>query len=128
MGNVFTPKGTVYRNDSVDVKLSVMDTATGAFVRRADVVRIECRLVRDHPNPTIVANWSINVESSITDGPVFHQQDPSWPFHDAGYNFTWMLPRGYLESAPAKYRLIFEIHKIGLAKSTHNVLVEVLSP
>ena len=128
MGSIFQVKGTVYRNDSADIRLAVKDTETGVLVQRADIVRIGCRLERILPSPQVVANWSISVEDSISDGPIFQQQDPGWHYTDEGYNFFWALERGYLDKAPAQYRLIFEFELTGLRKGTHVVDLDVLAP
>lgn len=127
MASIFTPKGKVYRNDSVDFRLAIVDTETNLLVQRSQVVRISAALWRMHPSPKEVANWSLNVEDVLVDGPIFHAQDSGWPYADKGYNFRWDLPRDYLVTAPAKYRMVFRVEKVGLKLSTHAAEIEVQS-
>lgn len=128
MGKIFTPKGTVYRNDSASVRLAIVDTDTNVLIQRSVVVRIGAELWRVHPEPRRVASWSLNVDDVIVDGPIYHQQDPGWPYTEEPYNFRWELPRDYLTKAPAQYRLVFTVEKVGLKKSTHVALIEVEAP
>ncbi len=128
MGKFFVPKGVVYRNNSADIRLAIVDTETNVTILRSDVVRIVAELWRDHPDPKRIGSWSLNVDDVIVDGAIFHQQDAGWPYKDSGYNFRWELPRGYTTKAPGRYRVLIHVDKVGLKHSTHVAEIEVIAP
>ena len=94
MSDIYSPAGKIYRGDSADIRLAVIDRTTSAFLERGRVMSIRAELWRDAPSPKQIATWGVDVEEHLSDGPITHAQDPGWPFSDLGYNLRWLLPKG----------------------------------
>lgn len=128
MSDIYSPTGKIYRGDSAEIRLAVIDRTTSSFVERGRVMSIRAELWRDAPSPKQMETWHLDVEETLSDGPITHAQDAGWPYSDIGYNFRWRLPRGYTTEAPSKYRVLICLEMVGLEQSTHVVKLEVLDP
>ncbi len=104
--------------DGATVRVAITEGDDLLFLDPQELIYFQLDLWLIGRNSRIVKSWTPNISDVLTDGPIFHQQDPGWRFKKHGYNFKWELPMGYLTEAPAKYRLTIKGVQTGSRQAT----------
>lgn len=113
MDRPFKPTGSILRGEGAVLRSALYVDDTRELVTRAEAIRAEVELWMVSPDQRRVADFGVTIDDLITDGPIFHAQDPAWPDPRNGYNLKWTLPAGYTTKAPARYRIVVHIQLTG---------------
>lgn len=118
MDRPFKPTGQIYRGEGAIVRAALEADDTHELVTRDEALRSEAELWMSGPSTKLIAAFGVVTEDLLTDGPIFHAQDPGWPDVRQGYNLKWSLPAGYTLEAPARYRIVITVYLTGGRRGT----------
>ena len=128
MPEIFIPSGILMRGDGATIRLPLVADDSREFITPDETLQIRADLFIKGRGDKPISSWFLEVDDVLTDGPVFHAQDPGWPHTDKGYNFIWRLPSGYTTQAPARYRLVFTVQLTELRQATALVDLNIGAP
>lgn len=91
--------------DSVEVRDAIYITKTRQLAHRSDIVRLSAHIWAEGPVRELLSTYHLPLESVMSDGPIFHEQDAGWPSSDIGRNFLWEIPAGVLSRDETVYTI-----------------------